>query len=403
MGSGIIRNWYLTLELRQEIPQYAILNTDSTPIIMSLITTLQETLRQQGMLPFVEYMHQALYAPQWGYYSSGLPKLGKQGDFTTAPELTSLFGHTLAHQCAQVLKVLSTPILFEFGAGTGKLCIDLLTHLEQLNQLPIQYQILEVSAHLKHQQQENIVRHIPHLASRVSWLNTWPTETIEGVMIANEVLDAMPVHRFMQTEHDILESFITLDKENALQEIFKPCTDERLLTYLKNALPTDLFPYLSEANLMLEGWFLQASNMLERGAFFLLDYGFPRHEYYHPDRHQGTLMCHYQHHAHTNPLAHPGEEDITTHVDFTHVAEAASHAGFHVAGFTNQASFLLANGLLSLLGALEEGRHKIQETQAAKQLLQASEMGELFKVIALTKGLDLQLSGFQLQDKRASL
>lgn len=370
---------------------------------MSLLDFFRKALRAQGSMPFVDFMHHALYAPNLGYYSSGTQKFGASGDFITAPELTPLFGQTLANQCLQVLSTLNEPLLFEFGAGSGQLCVDILTHLELQQGLPSEYHILEVSAHLKARQKALINEKIPHLATRVKWLSGWPTTPFEGVIIANEVLDAMPVHRFLQTRDGLMESYISLNAADALQETFKPCTNTSLVEHVKNALPQDLFPYLSEVNLFLDDWFRQCATIMSRGAMLIIDYGFPRHEYYHPSRKQGTLMCHYRHLAHADPLIHLGEQDMTAHVDFTHVAEAAFAAGFHVAGYTNQASFLLANGLLSLLDALADDHLKMNSQQAVKQLLHPSEMGELFKVIALTKSLDLALMGFQLQDKRASL
>lgn len=370
---------------------------------MSLIELVQHHVKQNGALSFAEYMHYALYAPNVGYYSAGLQKFGKDGDFVTAPELTPLFGQALAQQCQQLMEGLNHPILFEFGAGTGQLCVDLLLHLERLKCLPDAYHILDVSGHLKQRQAALIQKKIPHLADKVVWLSSWPKQSFNGVVIANEVLDAMPVHRFLQTESAILESYIRCDAQGALQEYFTPCLNPRLLAHVHAVLPSTLHPYQSEANLFVDDWLKQCFAMLDRGALLLLDYGFPRHEYYHPDRHQGTLMCHYRHHAHTNPLLHPGEQDITAHVDFTHVAEAAFNVGFHVAGFTNQAAFLLANGLLSLLSGIENERERINAQQAVKQLIQPNEMGELFKVIALTKQIDIALNGFQLHDKRASL
>ncbi len=370
---------------------------------MNLIDSLRQQLREQGDMPFVAFMHQALYAPAFGYYSAGLQKFGASGDFITAPELTPLFGQTLANQCQQVLSTLDDPILLEFGAGSGRLCVDILTQLEHLNCLPREYHILEVSADLRQRQQALANEQIPHLADRVKWLSGWPDEPFNGVVIANEVLDAMPVHRFMQLQDGLFESYISLKEDSVLAEVLKPCTDARLLAYLRTVLPTDLYPYQSEANLFIDDWVLQCYTMLKQGVVLIIDYGFPRHEYYHPDRTGGTLMCHYRHQAHSNPLAHPGEEDITAHVDFTHVAEAADAAGFHVAGFSNHASFLLANGLLSLLAAIADEPERVRSQQAVKQLLQANEMGELFKVIALSKGVDQPLNGFQLHDKRASL
>ncbi|MGC1183359.1 class I SAM-dependent methyltransferase [Legionella sp.] len=370
---------------------------------MSIIHTLQAQLRQQD-LPFVEFMQLALYAPGEGYYSSGLQKLGKQGDFITAPELTPLFGKTLANQCQQIMLSLELPVLFEFGAGTGALCVAVLEHLAELNCLPEAYYILEVSANLRHRQCELIQQKIPHLAHKVIWLERWPEIPFNGIILANEVLDAMPVHRFMQTAEGIMESYITLD-EQRLKEVFKPCHNFRLLDFVKNRLNINIetIPYLSEVNLFLDDWIGAIYHILKQGVVLLIDYGFPRHEYYHPDRHQGTLMCHYQHQSHVDPLLHPGAQDITAHVDFTHVAEAAQLAGFHVAGYTNQASFLLANGLLSLIDALDNEVAQIQAKQAIKQLTLPSEMGELFKVIALSKNIEIALNGFQLLDKRVSL
>lgn len=370
---------------------------------MSIIQTLHTYLAEQQELPFVEFMQLALYAPGEGYYSSGLHKLGKQGDFITAPELTPLFGKTLANQCQQILTAVDSPVLFEFGAGTGTLCVDLLSHLDELNCLPESYYILEVSANLRHRQQELIQQKIPHLAHKVQWLERWPEIPFNGVIIANEVLDAMPVNRFMQTNEGIMESYITLNEQNELSELFKPSQNQRLLTYIRDNLALHPTPYLSEANLFLDDWILNIYRMIDQGVVLLIDYGFPRHEYYHPDRNQGTLMCHYRHHSHPDPLLHPGEQDISAHVDFTHVAEAGQQAGFHIAGYTNQASFLLANGLLSLVNRLDNEREQFQAKQAIKQLTQPSEMGELFKVIALTKNIEIDLNGFQLQDKRVSL
>lgn len=372
---------------------------------MTLTNLIHNQLKQTD-IPFVEFMHQALYNPQFGYYSAGLQKFGKNGDFVTAPELTPLFGQTLANQCQQILPHLDKPNLFEFGAGSGRLCIDLLQALERQQCLPDNYYILEVSANLRQRQITLIKQEIPHLFDRVCWLSSWPDKPFNAVIIANEVLDAMPVHRFLQTDHSILESYITLDKQGELSEIFKPCTNERLIKQVHTIFPEPQSHYQSEINLFIDDWIKQCYNMLNQGAVFLLDYGFPQHEYYHPDRSMGTLMCHYRHLAHPNPLIHIGEQDITAHVNFTHVAEAAFEAGFHVAGYTNQASFLLANGLLSLLGNSDDNENELTRMntkQAVHQLIQPSEMGELFKVIALTKQIDLALSGFQLHDKRVSL
>lgn len=369
---------------------------------MTLLELVHDALETKGAMPFVDFMQLALYAPQLGYYNAGLPTFGAGGDFITAPELTPLFGFTLANQCAQVLNELTNPIIFEFGAGSGRLCVDILMRLEQLNALPLEYHILDVSCHLQSRQQQLVQQTIPHLADKIKWLSSWPTESFTGVIIANEVLDAMPVHRFLQTKDGLHEIYVGLNETGDLSEIMKPCSNPRVISHVNMILPQVLSPYQSEINLFIDDWVLQCHAMLDAGAMFILDYGFPRHEYYHPDRNQGTLMCHYHHQAHTNPLVYVGEQDITAHVDFTHVAEAALKAGFHVAGYTNQASFLLGNGLLTLLEQVT-GEGLINTQQAVKTLLQPNEMGELFKVIALTKRLDMTLNGFQWHDKRASL
>jgi len=363
---------------------------------------IYDTLKTKGDIPFVEFMQLALYAPQQGYYNAGLQTFGEGGDFITAPELSPLFGYTLAHQCAQVLKEQINPILFEFGAGSGRLCVDVLTRLEQLDALPFEYHILDVSCQLQARQQQLIQQYIPHLMSKIKWLSSWPSKSFQGVVLANEVLDAMPVHRFLQMQDCLYESFVGLNETEDCVEVMKPCVNPRVIRHVQAVLPTHYHPYQSEINLCIDDWLLQCHAILEAGAVFIFDYGFPQHEYYHPDRNQGTLMCHYHHQTHANPFIHIGEQDITAHVDFTHVAEAAHAAGFHVAGYTNQASFLLGNGLLSLLESKMDERFNLSQ-QAVKILLQPSEMGELFKVIALTKQIDFPLNGFRDHDKRASL
>lgn len=353
-----------------------------------------QQLQQRPNMPFVEFMHYALYAPYVGYYSAGSP-LGENGDFITAPELTPLFGYALANQCAEIFTALSAPVLLEFGAGSGKLCVDMLLRLQQLEKLPEAYLILDVSASLKEQQQRYIKQKIPELFDRVRWLSQWPDEPFEGVLIANEVLDAMPVHRFLKTEKGLFESYIAF-KNGQFEEQFEHCKNTHLEKHVNRVLAHMTTPYVSEANLMLDDWMRQCAHLLKKGAMLIIDYGFPEHEYYHPERHQGTLMCHSKHRAHTNPLAQPGFEDITAHVDFTHVALSADEAGFHVAGYTNQASFLLSNHVLDCVTSHDDN-------QAIRQLTHPSEMGELFKVIGLTKHLEQPMQGFQLFDKRGSL
>lgn len=370
---------------------------------MKLPKPLLHALDTHGEIPFAEFMQYALYAPDEGYYCTSRNQLGKHGDFITAPEITPLFGKTIAVQCEAVLKQLTSPIMLEFGAGNGTLCIDILSALETQHCLPEAYWILDVSGHLQARQKANIEKRIPHLAARVKWLTQWPDTPFEGIIIANEVLDAMPVHRFLHQETGLFDSMITRNEHNELIEQFKPSTHAQLIDYVKQKIPQHPLPYCSEVNFFLESWLTECANSLSKGLMLIIDYGFPRHEYYHPDRALGTLMCHWQQTAHTNPLIHVGEQDITAHVDFTHVAECAAAAGFQIAGFVNQASFLLSLGLLNFLSAIQHDDTIQETTQAVKQLIQPHEMGELFKVMGLTKSLDIPLQGFLMYDKRRSL
>jgi SAM-dependent MidA family methyltransferase len=355
-------------------------------------TILHTSLRKND-LSFTDFMQLALYEPEHGYYMGGLQKFGASGDFITAPELSPLFAETLANYCQPILKKLLKPVLFEFGAGSGRLCVDILKYLESIDALPEAYHILELSGALQKRQQDLIQKEIPALATKVHWLSQWPKAPFQGVIIANEVLDAMPVARFMIKNKQIYESFIQLDAHDKIIETFKPCQNQRLLDYLVKSLPKELLnsntdtPYISEANLFIDSWIAECAKMLSKGALILIDYGFKRQEYYHPDRNQGTLICHYRHRAHSDFLQHIGEQDITAHVDFTHVAEAGEQAGFQVSGYSNQADFLLANGILNRLEAISDDHARIQAVQAVKQLLQPHEMGELFKVMALAKNL----------------
>ena len=367
---------------------------------MNLSDLILEKIRLHNAIPFAEFMQMALYDPLGGYYTVGLTQFGQ--DFTTAPQISPLFAGCLANQCAEVLKAVNQPVILEFGAGSGRLCVDILNYLQDLDCLPDTYFILELSGTLQAQQRQLIEAEIPNLLCKVQWIQSWPSMPFQGVILANEVLDAMPVHRFLQTEEALYEIHIAATENHHLCEVLKRCDNEKLQAHVNQVLSSNCTPYQSEINLLLEGWLEHCAQILSRGMMLIIDYGFPSAEYYHPDRNHGTLMCHYRHRSHPNPLIHIGEQDITAHVDFTHVAESAVQAGFAVSGFSSQASFLLSSGLLSLVNA-EEPKHLFQQQQAVKLLTNPSEMGELFKVIALTRDWDEPLSGFQLQDRRASL
>jgi SAM-dependent MidA family methyltransferase len=360
---------------------------------------IRERIHQAGtQIPFNEFMQLALYTPGLGYYCGGAQKFAAAGDFITAPEISPLFGHCLANQCLQVLSITGGDIL-EFGAGSGKLALDLLSRLKQLNALPTHYYILEVSAELIARQKHTIKESAPDLYERITWLNQLPTH-FTGVMLANEVLDAMPIHHFYFDNNQLHESFVSEQSSGFCWSSGQPTSLlQPHAEHLIKTLPKIDRPYCSEINCFLPAFITSLSESLTQGAVFLIDYGFPAHEFYHPDRYMGTLMCHYRHFAHTDPFFLPGLQDITAHVDFTAVAHAAVQAGFDVLGFTNQASFLINAGLVEIREAITATKEQIKANQAIKKLSLPSEMGELFKIIALGQQINDELIGFQANNQ----
>ncbi|MCK5719120.1 MAG: SAM-dependent methyltransferase, partial [Thiomargarita sp.] len=318
-----------------------------------------------------------------------------------------LFSKCLARQCQQILSNLEDAVILEFGAGSGIMAADILLELESLNQLPSQYLILEISADLKQQQQITLAKKVPHLLERIQWLDSLPQQALKGIILANEVLDAMPIHRFKINENSISEFYVTISEKNNEPFAWKkvPVQVNNPLHIAINNLELD-FPndYVSEINLTSTAWIKSVADILEAGVILLIDYGFPSREYYHVQRNQGTLMCHYRHHSHGNPLILAGVQDITAHVDFTAIANAALEAQLEVAAYSNQTNFLLACGLTDLLSQIDFNNTKnyLQASQQVKKLILPHEMGELFKVMALTRQIDLDLLGFS-QDDRARL
>jgi SAM-dependent MidA family methyltransferase len=357
-----------------------------------------------GWLSFADFMSAALYAPGFGYYTAGARKFGTEGDFVTAPELTPLFARTLARQAAEIM-AMSAPAILEAGAGSGRLAADLLLALEALNSLPERYFILEVSADLRDRQRERLATQAPHLCERVVWLDDLP-ESFAGLVLGNELLDAMPVHRVLWQENTgdnaILEQGVALDAAGQFGWQTRPATG-RLRAAAQRLAEEHRIPpgFESEVPLAAPAWVAAWGERLTEGALLLIDYGFPRHEFYHPDRHGGTLMCHYRHHAHPDPFFLPGLQDITAHVDFTGIIEAAFAAGLELSGYTNQAQFLLNAGLLQELERLPPAT--LKAASATQKLIAPHEMGELFKVMALGKGLTKPLSGFVNGDKSHTL
>ena len=366
-----------------------------------LVHFIQNQIEEAGgWIDFARYMHLALYSPGLGYYSAGARKFGSVGDFVTAPEISPLFGQTLGRQAMQVLQQTQGDIL-ELGAGSGKLCAHLLLKLQQLEALPQRYLILEVSAHLREVQQQTLRQMLPpELSSKVQWLDELPT-TFNGLVLANEVLDALPVH-IIKTGPELQELGVTYS-DGTFGWQARPLSSGELQ---QKAAQLDLpAGYQTEINLATQGLVASLGDMLQQGVILLIDYGFPRHEYYHAQRSAGTLMCHYRHYAHSDPFLYPGLQDITAHVDFTSVAEAGVAIGLNLLGFCSQAQFLINCGITELLQRYSPSELMTYAAVAAQaqKLLSPAEMGELFKVIALGREYSNPLIGFIQGDKRHKL
>ncbi|WP_430432618.1 class I SAM-dependent methyltransferase [Methyloversatilis sp.] len=373
-------------------------DSDAVEHSQRLLGQIRDEIARTGWMPFSRYMECALYAPGLGYYSGALQKFGRDGDFVTAPELTPLFGRSLARQLAELM-ALSAPHLIEAGAGSGRLAADLLAELDRLGAVPQSYRILELSAALRARQQALIAAELPHLSTRVSWLDSLP-DAFDGVVIGNEVLDAMPVERLRNTAGRIEQAGLALDPSGQPALDWRPApaalADEaRALGFTDG--------YDSEINVAARAWVAEWARRIGRGALLLIDYGFPQAEYYHPDRRSGTLMCHYRHHAHTDALWMPGLNDITAHVNFTAIAQAAFDAGMSLAGYTSQANFLLNCGVLERLDRDADALSRAKQNAALNQLTSPAEMGELFKVICLTRDIEAPLTGFMRGDRSHTL
>ncbi|MFZ6725122.1 class I SAM-dependent methyltransferase [Undibacterium sp. MH2W] len=363
---------------------------------------IDEIHQHQGWIPFSRYMELALYAPDLGYYSGGATKLGKDGDFTTAPEMSPLFGATLANLSASLFSQTTSQVM-EFGAGTGKLARDFLTECQLSGIAVDRYFIVELSGELR-ARQEALLKDFP----QVVWLQEMPA-SFSGLVIGNEVLDAMPVDLVMKTELGWRELGVAVSREGVettesndvdvprLVYRERPCDDSKLAQIPDaETLPQ---AYMTEVHAVATGFMHSVARMLKAGqqetgrgsAAILIDYGFPAGEYYHPQRNEGTLMCHYRHHAHPDPFYLPGLQDITAHVDFTAMAKAALAEGLELLSYTSQAAFLLESGIAELL-ARQSAEHVLQylpQANALQKLVSPAEMGELFKVIVVGNGIDM--------------
>jgi SAM-dependent MidA family methyltransferase len=359
-----------------------------------------------GWLSFERFMDLALYAPLVGYYSGGAQKFGAGGDFTTAPEISRLFGACVAVQCAEILERFNATSILEIGAGSGRLAADVLGRLESLRKLPRRYWILEISAELRERQREHIARHQPQLLERVQWLEQPPEEPFDGVILANEVLDALPVARF-RWHADAVEELGVQVVDGRLVPGWRPAgaamaDDCRRLSRAGGDWDDG---YVSEYCPRLVAWTQAVTRALRSGAALWFDYGLPRAQYYLPERHDGTLLCHFRHRAHNDPFQWVGLQDITAWVDFTRLAEASRECGFQLAGFTTQAHFLAGTGIDTEMQFIAENdAHQFaQLANQARQLLLPGEMGERFKAMAWLRGIDGPLRGFELNDLRHTL
>jgi SAM-dependent MidA family methyltransferase len=353
-----------------------------------------------GWISFAQFMEAALYAPGLGYYAAGAMKFGAAGDFVTAPGMTPLFGRTLAHAIAPVLAETDGEVL-ELGAGSGRLAVDVLGELARLDALPARYCILDVSADLRARQQDTLTRELPQLAGRVHWLDALPAH-FSGVILGNEVLDALPVALVHWTEDGPLSRGVIVEGDAfAWQD--RPIDDPQLRA---RADALNLVPgYLSEINLAADALIASLAQVMDRGLLLMIDYGFGAAEYYHPQRHMGTLRVHYRHHALDDPFYLPGLCDLTAHVDFSSVARAGMAAGLELAGYTSQAGFLLNSGLTELLMQTPpaDAAAYLPQANAVQRLVSPAEMGELFKVIGFGKGGIAPLAGFARGDRRHAL
>jgi len=366
----------------------------------------EEIERAGGWISFARYMQLALYEPGLGYYSAGARKFGAEGDFITAPEVAPVFSRCLAAQCAEVLQTLGGGDLLEFGAGSGVMAATLLAELERREALPRRYFILDVSADLRQRQQETLVAAVPRLLERVEWLDRLP-DRLEGVVVANEVLDAQPVERFVWRDGAIHALGVAWER-GAPTWSESPAPEPLGLAVRCLERETGIvWPggYTSEINLGLGDWMAAVSATLARGVMLFVDYGLPRREYYTPERSAGTLLCHFRHRFHDDPFARPGLQDITAWVDFTAVAESATDAGLELAGYTTQAHFLIGAGLGEFVANVADLDvvERVNLSRQAMLLTLPGEMGERFKAIALARGYDAPLRGFAVRDLRHTL
>ncbi len=375
-----------------------------------LAAVMREKIRQEGPISFSDYMEMALYEPGLGYYSAGLQKFGEGGDFVTAPQLGDIFARCLATQIEQISTAIGCYEIIEAGAGTGVLAAELLKTLQDSHP-PARYRILERSAHLRQVQKETLERSVPQWMDRINWLDQPPEAGWQGVFIANEVLDALTVDRFC-CDHDGIRQLRVADGPGGFawhQAPYPRAMRDQIQTVLSGLKSPLAHGYQSEINISLPAWLQTVTASLQKGVALFIDYGYPRHEYYLPQRCNGTLICHYRHRAHDDPFLWPGLTDISASVDFTALAEAADNCDLEVSGYTTQAMFLLSCGLEEVIGGFQllSEKDRVVKNIEVRKLTLPGEMGERFQVMALSRNLSESLSGdlrgFALTDLRYRL
>ena len=366
---------------------------------------IREKIISNGSISFSEYMEMALYEPGYGYYSAGLQKFGEAGDFVTAPELGNVFARCLATQIEQIADELGRYEILEAGAGRGVLAADLLKAIPD-NQAPLNYRILERSAHLRQVQRETLESQVPQWMDRISWLDQPPESEWHGVFLANEVLDALTVERFCHDDQGFRQMRVVTGADGFAwqQTDCPPAMQKQLQATLSGLDQVPATGYCSEINTNLSAWLQTVTENLQKGVALFIDYGYPRQEYYQPQRHSGTLICHYRHRAHDDPFIWPGLTDISSSVEFTALAEAADQCGLEVSGYTNQSMFLLACGLEDIINSFQllSEKDRVAKNIEVRKLSLPGEMGERFQVMALSRGLSADLTdglrGFALKD-----
>ena len=370
----------------------------------ALVEIILDEIKTHGQISFRRYMEMCLYQPSLGYYVAGAKKFGTGGDFTTAPEISPLFGYCLANQAADVLRELTDDgTVLEIGAGTGALAASMLQRFQDIECLPKHYFILELGTELQQRQRETIEREVPELLDRVVWLDSLDDFSMSGIIVANELLDAMPVRCFTLEAGQIYERVVKAAAEDSNESFIwgSEPADQHLMAVV-NELPLGeiVEPYRSEINPQLKPWFASISRILNKGVALLIDYGYERADYYHPQRNDGTLICHYRQRVVNEPFYLPGLMDITANVDFTAVVESGTEAGLDFSGYTNQASFLFGAGLDHIFASVagEDEQQRLELSAQIKMLTLPGEMGDRFKVIGFSRNFDHDLGGFGFND-----